>query len=133
MKTFFTIGFALSLVFLNGCVAIKKHPKKEVVEGSYEVIRQEKYEVGGENALVVGSVYDKRTGTPLGYTSIHIKEIEKGVLADTLGRFSFEVPSGIYKIEVSMVGNSVLITEPIKLESDTRTEIRFNLGTVVEY
>lgn len=132
MKVSFLTSFALTLILLNGCFVVKKYPQKEVVEGSYEIIKKEKYDVGGENALVVGTVYDKRAGTPLKDAVVHIEAIKKGTFTDSLGKFSLQIPSGTYEIEAYNAG-SKLLTKSVDIEPNTKTEIMFNLGTVIEY
>lgn len=134
MKTFPLIKLFLSVALFSGCAPSKKSSsEKEVIESSYKVIMHESFESSNDAALLIGSVFNNETTKPINNAGVQIKEIKKGSFTDTIGRFSFEVPRGVYKIEAYHVGNTTIITKPIELEANTKTEIIFYLGTTKEY
>ncbi|MCB0380523.1 MAG: carboxypeptidase-like regulatory domain-containing protein, partial [Flavobacteriales bacterium] len=117
MRIFILIGIVL--IFSFGCVTSKSHNK--VVKGSYEIINQEPYITENDSAIIIGSVFDVRTKKPLPYVNIQILNIKKGCSADSLGKFYFNIPSGIYEVEVLSVGNTEIKTKSIEFLSNTKT------------
>ena len=64
-----------------------------------------------QTGSVRGIVYDKNNGEPVGFASVFIKGLNRGVVADINGIFSMnKVPVGDYEIKISFLGYDSLVT-----------------------
>lgn len=52
---------------------------------------------------------------------------------DSVGYFSLLLPSGTYQFKITSVGNKDLVTDPIKLNENTQTQLKIFLGSDIMY
>ncbi len=67
---------------------------------------------------IVGTIVDAETGEPIAYSSVYLKVLKKGMIADREGRFVVSLPLGAYDMEVNASGYK---TEIINMNVDTES------------
>jgi len=63
--------------------------------------------------------------------SVQVNELKIGGFTKNYGSLELNVPIGKYKITVVNVGNTTIQTTFIKFAHDTKTEVKFKLGTTI--
>ncbi len=106
---------------------------KKVIEGSYTIVKRET-NLSNPNSIITGIVYDKESNNPIKGAVVQLEGIKKGDFTNEQGQFYLEIPEqGSFKVQVVNVGHTTISTEPIRFNSQTKTEINFYLGTAIEY
>jgi len=88
MKTFLLIAFAF--ITLMGQASTANNP----VTGNPE----------GTKVILSGSTKDKNTGETLTGVAIYIKELQTGVLSDSMGHYTIGLAPGLYNITATYIG-----------------------------
>ena len=105
-------------------------------EGSYVVVSKSIYssKQGEPTCKVEGNVFDDYTKYPVNYGWVTLLENDQyKAQIDSLGYFNLLLPPGTYKLKFSSAGNKEFITEPIRLNENTRTQLKVYLGSDIMY
>ena len=131
MSKYFQI---ILIILLVSCAAFKSQKvNKKVIEGSYKIVQREA-NPNNPNSVITGIVYDKETNNPIKGAIVQIEDLKKGEFTDEKGRYSLEIEKkGLHKVQAVNVGHTKISTDSIKLESKTKVQIDFYLGTTIEY
>jgi hypothetical protein len=80
------------------------------------------------NGLIIGEVKNGLTNEPIEYASVFVQGTSRGTTTDSLGRFSIELESGVYNIEVAFVGfeTTVLYSKPVSSAQPNYLQISLN-------
>jgi hypothetical protein len=102
-----------------------------VIKGNYDVIKIEN--VNNRTPKLVCIIYDKQKSIPISYAIVKVDETKiEGVTKDD-GTLEMDVPEGKYTITVMNGANTTIKTKLINFKPNTKTEIKFNLGTTYIY
>lgn len=81
-----------------------------------------------QTGTVRGYVYDEELGETLPFSTIFVKEAQKGASTDLDGAFSIDLPAGFYTFDFTFVGmNPKTITE-VEVKNGQVTELDVRLG-----
>ncbi len=83
---------------------------------------------GASNPEVSGKVFDSASGEPLVGATIYVVEKKRGAATNLNGEFSFKLPVGKYKLQVSFIGYSTKSIE-LNLQNDISLDIALVLDT----
>jgi iron complex outermembrane receptor protein len=74
-----------------------------------------------------GRVYNKATGTPIGYASIYIEDLRVGAVSDSEGSYAIRrIPRGSYLVSVQILGYARL-TQIVKIEGTATVDFPLSL------
>lgn len=73
--------------------------------------------LGAQNGILRGSVQDSKSGEPIMFGKIFIKEISDGTTTDLDGKFSVNVAPGVYTVEISYVGYATVTHEQLQIKA----------------
>lgn len=116
------------LTVTTSCSICKKSEGKKI-KGGYNVIKMKKTNNG--TAQLVCIVYDKEKNIPIPKASVQINELKIGGFTKNDGALGLDIPPGKFTITVVNVGNTTIQTNFIKFKPNTKTEIKFQLGTTI--
>jgi len=78
---------------------------------------------------IKGRVIDRSTGEPLPYAAVFILETQLWTTADINGRFTIkDVPVGVYRVEVSMIGYKSLVRTEVRVSAGRVTRLKLKLS-----
>lgn len=77
---------------------------------------------------VRGVVYDDELGETLPFSTIFVKEAQKGASTDLDGAFSIDLPVGIYTFDFSFVGMTTKSISEVEVKDGQVTELDVRLG-----
>ncbi len=78
-------------------------------------------------AFVYGQVVDFINHRPLPYATVKVQNSSYGAVCDSLGRFEFSLPPGLYNIEASFVGYQTLVKHEVNTLVAKPTNLLFEL------
>lgn len=78
---------------------------------------------------VRGTVYDDDLGETLPFSTIFVKEAQKGVSTDLDGAFSIDLAPGVYTFDFSFVGMANKTVSEIEVKAGQVTELEVRLGS----
>jgi len=81
-----------------------------------------------ETGTISGTVRDKDTGEPLPGASVIVEGTKLRAIADREGRYSIDVPVGIYSVTVRMVGYAPLTQAGVEVKAGRKTTLDFELS-----
>lgn len=123
----------LFLFFICSCRLFYSGSTDKVhTDGRYSIIGTSNGDLR-DSCMIKGFVFDRRTNSPLAYTYIFIPELKRLSETDTSGYFWLIFPPGHFTIEAKRVGNYTLETDTLEFKPNSITEIKFELGSVVEF
>lgn len=73
--------------------------------------------LSAQNGTLRGSVQDSKSGEPIMFGTVFIKEISGGTTTDLDGKFSIDVAPGIYTVEISYVGYATITHEQLEIKA----------------
>ena len=123
LKLNIIVFFGLMTIILS-CSTLRR--KEIVIKGNYKITKVEK--VNNNTSKLVCIVYDKETGALLPNAVVQVNELNIGGFTKEDGTLELDIPAGKYTIKVTNLGNTDMKTSFIRFVSNTKTEIKFNLG-----
>lgn len=109
MQWFFSLGF----VFLF----------------SYSVQAQNNNKIVKTPWTIKGQVKDNSTGSPLKGATVYVNDLKRGAITDKEGRFSIQVLSGSYVLDISYVGFET-ISQTVEVNQNVALHIEMNRSVV---
>ncbi|GIV44935.1 MAG: hypothetical protein KatS3mg035_2111 [Bacteroidia bacterium] len=132
--------FSILLIFLlvSSCNLFRTSGTSSRIEteGSYTIVSQSTFssKQGEPTSKIEGYVFDDYSKNPVSYGFvISIENDQYRTIIDSLGYFNLILPPGTYKFKFSSVGNKELVTEPIRLNENTQTQLKVYLGSDIMY
>ena len=117
------------LTVITSCSSAKKMEVK-VIKGNYEIIKIEKVSSTSRLACIV---YDKEKNVPISGAVVLVNELKIGGFTKNDGTFELNIQAGKYTVTAMNAGNTTIQTKLINFKPNTKTGIRFKLGTSTIY
>lgn len=132
--------FSILLIFLfvSSCTLFKKSRSSGRIEteGSYTIVSQSAFSSEQEklSSKIEGFVFDDNSKVPVSYGFVFsIDDNQYRTTIDSVGYFYLLLPPGMYQFKITSVGNKDLVTEPIRLNENTQTQLKVYLGSDIMY
>lgn len=132
--------FSILLIFLavSSCNLFRKSGASNHIEteSSYNIVSQSEFlsEEGEPRSKIEGYVFDDYSKNHVSYGFVLSAENDQyRTTIDSVGYFGLLLPPGTYQFKISSVGNKDLVTEPIKLDENTQTQLKIFLGSDIMY
>lgn len=120
-----SIKLILPFLFFTSCF-FKSDVK--TIKGVYK-IENRVYHFNNDSSIVEGYLFDRFSGHPLDYGTIHIKDKDIGTIPDSNGYFRLIIVEGAYSIVATSIGQTKLETKNINIKKNEKISIKINLGT----
>ncbi len=132
------ISILLIFLFVSSCTLFKKSRSSGRIEtkGSYTILSQSAFSSEQEklSSKIEGFVFDDYSKVPVSYGFVFsIDDNQYRTTIDSAGYFYLLLPPGMYQFKITSVGNKDLVTEPIRLNENTQTQLKVYLGSDIMY
>lgn len=133
--------FLILLIFLavSSCNLFRTSGASSRIEteGSYSIVSQSEFSNEQEKkpiSKIEGYVFDDYSKNHVSYGFVlSIENDQYHTTIDSVGYFSLLLPPGTYQFKITSVGNKDLVTNPIKLNENTQTQLKIFLGSDIMY
>lgn len=138
MQTAKFISILLIFLFVSSCTLFTKSRSCGRIEtkGSYTIVSQSAFSSEQEklSSKIEGFVFDEYSKVPVSYGFVFsIDDNQYRTTIDSVGYFYLLLPPGMYKFKITSVGNKDIVTEPIRLNENTQTQLNVYLGSDIMY